>query len=309
MRKFGVSVWMAVGSLVLITSAFPQAATEHGEGQAIVTILPQKDMKAPTNILQQDVQVKVNGKKSRVTDWEPISGSNRSLELVMLIDDSVRDSLRRQFDEIAQFIQHLPANVKVALGYMVSGNAKMAGPLSTDHAEVAGKLRIPRSVGFNGNPYFSLSDLAKHWPSEDPLAQHETVLITDGVGSSGFLDPEDPYIEAAIVDSIRAGLVVHSICWVGWSRRSGSVNTDGSLMLKVTRATGGGYCCEDNGHPVSLGPCFGEIALRLQNQYRLGFHSDLKGKPAVQSIEIKVGNSAAKVYAPQRVFVAPMNGE
>jgi hypothetical protein len=288
---------MAAGSLILTATAFPQAGTEHGEGQAIVTILPPKDMKTPINIPQQDVQVKVNGKKSSITDWGPILESNRSLELVILIDDVARESLTRQLDEIILFLQHLPANVKVALGYMVSGSVDMTGPFSTDRAEVASKLR--KGIGFNGNPYFSLSDLAKHWPSKDPLAQHETVLITTGVDMTyGFLDHEDPYIKAAIADSIRAGLVVNSISWGG---------TNVGLMLMVTRATGGGYCCD--GPPRSLSPCFGEIALRLQNQYRLGFHSDLKGKPAIQSIEIEVGNPAAKVYAPQRVFVAPMKGE
>jgi len=311
-KRFGMTVCMAAAVLVLIATAFTEAATNQGEGQAIVTILPSKDLKAPANFLQQDLQLKVNGKTCSITGWVPLRESNRNLELVILIDDSIRDTLRQQFDAITLFIQNLPANVKVALGYMNSGRADLVGPLSTDHTQVADKLRIPRGFASNDGPYFCLSDLAKHWPSKDRLAERETVLITDGVDSPyGLLNPDDPHLTAAIADSVRAGLVVHSICWAGWSRRSRAIDeiSDGGLMLNVTQATGGGYCCEGNGEPVSISPCLDQISWRLQNQYRLSFHSGLRDKPEIQRLELKVGNRAAKVFAPQQVFVAPPNGK
>lgn len=199
--------------------------------------------------------------------------------------------------------------MEIALGDMASGRANLVGPLSTEHARVASKLRIPRGIASNGGPYFCLSDLAKHGPSKDRSAQREPVLITDGVDSPyGLLNPEDPNVDAVIADSVRAGLVVHSICWTGWGRRGDEIS-NGGLMLKVTRTTGGGYCCEGNGDPVSIGPCFGGIAWQLQNQDRRSFRSVLKGKPAVQLMELKVGNPRVKVRAPRRVFVAPMHGE
>jgi hypothetical protein len=107
-RKLGMSICMAAGSLVLIATAFPQATTDQGEGNAILTILPKNDMKAPVNILQHDLRFKVNGKQASITGWVPLRGSNWDLEPVILIDDSARDSLRRQFGEIALFIEHLP---------------------------------------------------------------------------------------------------------------------------------------------------------------------------------------------------------
>jgi hypothetical protein len=227
---------------------------------------------------------------------------------VILIDDSARDSLVHQFGEITLFMQRLPANVKLALGYMSFGRADLVGPLSTDHTQIASKLRIPKGVGAASSPYSCLSDLAKHWPSENRSAQREAVLITDGEGS---INPENPYFKVAIADSVRAGLVVHSICWAGWGRGSGStgVTLTGGLMLTATQMTGGSYCCEGNGEPVSLGPCLDGIAWRLQNQYRLSFHSALKGKPAIQRMDLKVDHPAGKVYAPQQVYVAPASNE
>lgn len=94
------------------------------------------------------------------------------------------------------------------------------------------------------------------------------------------------------------------------SSNSNYENYDGQgLLAKVTQATGGGNYCGSTGEPVSVSPCFDEITRRLQNQYQLSFHSQLKGKSAVQSIELKVSDPAAEVRAPQRVFVTNSSGE
>jgi hypothetical protein len=315
MKKLGMAICMAAGTLTLIAPAFPEATTDQGRGQAIVTVLPKNDREAPVDILQKDLQVKVNGKESSVTDWVPLRGPNSDLEFVVLIDGSARSSLGRQLGDIASFIQSLPANVKVAVGYMDAGRAALAGPLSTNHDHVARELRIPSGrAGSSASPYFCLSDLAKYWPSKDHSARHEVVLITDGVDNYYRpFNPEDPYVQAAITDSVRAGLVVYSIYWRGRGRMSNSNSEsfdDGqSLLAVVSQATGGVSYWEGTGEPISFSPYFDNIAWRLQNQYRLSFHSLLKGKPEVQSMKLKVGGPEAEVYAPQRVFVAHSSGE
>jgi hypothetical protein len=251
----------------------------------------------------------VNGKESSITNWVALSGPNSNLELVILIDVSARASLGLQLRDIASFIQSLPADVKVSVGYMDAGRAALAGPLSTNHAQVASGLRVPNGFpGSSGSPYFCLSDLAKHWPSTDLSARREVVLITDGVDNySVRFDPEDPYVAAAITDSVRAGLVVYAIYWRDRGRMDdfNYASFDGqSLLAIVTQATGGTSYWEGRGNPVSFKPYFDDIAWRLQNQYRLSFHSPLKGKPEVESMALKIDGPAAEVYAPQRVFVA-----
>src|ERR1700734_3475486 len=67
---------------------------------------------------------------------------------------------------------------------------------------------------YSSSPYFCLSDLAKNWPSADRSARREIIMITDGVDYYHLqYDPEDPYVQAAIDDSVRANLVVYSIYW------------------------------------------------------------------------------------------------
>ncbi len=67
--------------------------------------------------------------------------------------------------------------------------------------------------------YFCLSDLAKRWPSQDPAARREVVMVTDGVDNyQRQFDPEDPYVQAAIADSLRAHLVVYALYWKNQGR-------------------------------------------------------------------------------------------
>jgi hypothetical protein len=314
MKRLKKMMWMAAGLLVMAGPAFAETATTQGQGQAVVTVLPKANREEPVNILQQELQLKVNGKQSDVTGWVPLRGANDSLELVVLIDDGARSSIGTQIGDIASFIKSLPANVKVGVAYMQNGRAAMVGPLSTDHAAVARQLRLPNGLpGANGSPYFCLSELAQHWPTADRTSRHEVVLITDGVDNYyRRFDPDDPYVQAAIHDSARAGLVVYSIYWSGRGFGDDSMymsNAGQSLLAEVTDATGGTSYWTGTGDPVTLQPYFRDIRWRLQNQYRLSFSSGLSGKPAVRTMALKVGGPASKVSAPRQVFVSHAAGE
>jgi len=273
-----------------------------------VTVLAKQHGETPANISQQDVSIKVNGKPSIVTSWAPLRGPEARLELVILIDSSARSSLGSQFGDIEHFINGLPTNAKAGIAYMMNGQANFAGPLTADHAEVLRALHLPGgSPGSSASPYFCLSDLAKHWPSKDRGVRREVIMITDGVDNyERQLDLNDPYVQAAIDDSLRAGLVVYSIYWLnqGLADRTLYANNAGqSLLNQVTEATGGKNFWEGFGNPVSFQPFFEEIARRLENQYELGFSTHLNGKPATKSLKLKVDGIAVEVTAPKQVFV------
>lgn len=312
MKTLGMALLMAAGAATLAASASPEPA--KGQGEAVVTVLPKKNLEAPVNITAQDLQVKVNGKESSVTNWVPLRGERGDLELVVLIDSSARTSLGEQLNSIANFIQGLPPNVKAGVAYMQNGRAALASPLSADHDQVVRGLHLP--VGFagsSGGPYFCLSDLAQHWPSGDHAARHEVVMITDGVDNyDRRYDPDDPYVQTAVRDVVQAGLVVYSIYWRDRGLQDNSLYgaTDGqNLISQVTQATGGENYWIGTGDPVSFKPYFENISLRLQNQYRLSFDSGLNGKPQVENMNLKVGGPASKVYAPQQVYVTHPAGE
>lgn len=308
MNNRRIAIWMTAVALLLAAQAFSQNEKPGGQGRVVVTVLAKQHGEVAADVSQKNVSVKVNGKPSLVTSWTPLRGPEARLELVLLIDSSALSSLGSQFGDVTHFINGLQPNTKAAIAYMQNGRAVFAGPLTSDHAEVLRALHLPGGIpGSSASPYFCLTDLAKHWPSGDRRARREVVMVTDGVDNyHPELDLDDPYVLAAIADSVRAGLVVYSIYWQNqgsFSSTTYAENTGQSLLIEVTEATGGKNLWAGIGNPVSLQPYFEELARRFGNQYELGFSASLDRKPAAETLKVTVGGPSVVVTAPKQVYV------
>jgi hypothetical protein len=300
MKKIGLAALIAACALLTVVQGAALGQDGTGQGQAIVTILTKHNEVAPV-VSQQDVSGKVNGKDSSVTGWQPFKGGNDALELVLMIDSGARN-LGRQLEEIGSFIQSQGPHTRVVVAYMQNGRAVMAGPLSADHKQASAELHLP--AGPNTNPYFSISDLAQNWPSQDHRARREVVLLSDGVDPNNRrFDPDDPYVQSAIRDSVKAGLVIYTVYWR--SEAEGDVTTNGgqSLLSELSQATGGYSYWSGTGNPVSFQPFFDDVTRRFDNQYGLEFTARLEKKPTVETLKLKVEGIGLQVTAPQQVFV------
>jgi len=310
MSTLKMAVGMGATALLCVGLFGPEqglAQEKDGQGQAIVTILPKHEGQSAGNVSPQELKLKVNGKDATVGKFVALKGDS-PVEMVVLIDGSARTSLARQLDELAHFIQALPPNAKAAVAYMQNGNSVFAGQLSEDHAQVVKQLHIPNGMaGSNASPYFCLSDLAKRWPSQDRAARREVVMITDGVDEyNRRFDPDDPYVQAAMTDATRAGLVVYSIYWRDAGRADATEyanNTGQNLLQEVTQATGGKSFWEGTGNPVSLEPYLAELNKRLANQYELSFTIPFNGKAQVETMKLNFKAPGMDVSSPQQVFV------
>jgi hypothetical protein len=303
-RGLWIGVWATAAALLITAPVSAQSGDATGQGRAVITVFAKHSEMTPA-ISPQDVSAKVNGKDAGVTSWTPLRGANGGLELVVLIDGGARN-LGRQFEEIKQFIQGLRPDTKAAVGYMENGRAILASPLSADHVRVAGEIHLP--AGPSSSPYFSLSDLAQHWPSQARGVRREVVLISDGIDPNiPRFDPSDQYVASAINDSVRAGLVVYTIYWQ--NRSIGGNSNDGqSLMSEVTQATGGNGYWTGSENPVSFGPFLDDLTRRLDNQYELDFAARLDRKPTIESFKFKVTGMALEVASPQQVYVDRRTG-
>ena len=306
MKLLNVTTVLAAGAMLLAVPGFAQNEGQ-GQGQAVVTVLPAHGNEAPATLNAQDLMVKVNGKASTITNFTPLRGPDSPVELVVMIDSGARSSLGTQMGEIQNFVKSLPPNVKITLGYMENGITRLAGPLTTDHDAVLKGLRIPAGIpGGDASPYFCLSNLVGHWPSNDRSARREVVMISDGIDYyNPRFDPQDPYMQEAITDSVRNGVVIYSIYWENTGRfdRSRWGNAAGqNLLLQVTQATGGNSYWEGFGNPVSFQPYFQDIQRRLQNQYEVSFTAPVN-KPQVANLKLKVNGISGKVDAPEQVYV------
>jgi len=310
MKTKPIQIAAVAASMALLAAApaFTHAEDQPGRGQAVVTILPSGNHPAAAP-QQQQISVKVNGKSTSVTGWQPLHGDNSPVELVVLIDGSARSSLGNQMSDIQHFVQGLPANTSVSIAYMMNGRAALSGPLTTDRAEALRGLHIPAGgvPGVSASPYFCLSDLAKHWPSNNPHARRQVVMVTDGVDYYDLrYDPDDPYLQAAIADSVRAKLTVYSIYWRNIGRldnHMGPTNAGQNLLTQLTEATGGETHWQGYGNPVSLEPYLQDIERRLNNQYEVSFMAPFKDKPQVESFKFKLDAPGTRVAAPQQVLV------
>ena len=304
--KIQLAAWIAAGSLLAAPFAFAANSAQQGQASAVITVLQGQEL--PGGIPQQALQLKVDGKQSNITGWTPLRGAQSKVEVVVLIDDGARANLGLQMKDIASFIQGLPPNAKVAVAYMMNGRAAMAGPLTADRVAVVRELHLPIGgmPGINASPYFCLSDLAKNWPSRDAGARREVVMVTDGVDNYDRpYDPEDPYVQTAINDSVRARLIVYSIYWTnagGFDRTAYAANDGQNLLAQLTEATGGNSYWQGTGNPVSFQPYLADIDRRLDNQYELDFMAPVGSKPQIESLRLQL-SAPAKVDAPQQVYV------
>lgn len=308
-RFLGIAVLALAVWVCTAGSALAQQAAESGgvPVRMIVTAEPHHGSEVPV-INREDVKVMQGKVRDTVTEWVPAQGDNAALELYVLIDDESSTSLGSQLDDIRQFINAQPATAKVGVAYMQNGIARIAQDLTTDHALAAKSLRLPLGVtGADSSPYFSLSDLIKRWPASN--ARHEVVMVSDGVDRFyGTGDVEDPYLQAAIDDSVRAGVVVSAIYMPGvghfahdyWQRYWGQI-----YLSELTDKTGGeSYYIGFTGAPVSFSPFLDDLGHRLGHQYWLTFLAKPEHKSGLQYVRVstEVQNvdlvSARQVYVP-----------
>jgi hypothetical protein len=297
-----------LGLMAAVVPAFAQGSDEVS-AQAVITVLG-KNNEAVAPVQERDLKVEVNGKAANVTELVPLRGDRAGLELVILIDGSARTSLGTQMGDIERFVKQLPPTTSIGIAYMENGRAVFAQPLTADKAKALDSLHLPNgSPGSSASPYFCLSDLAKKWPSTNRDNRREVVMITDGVDPYNLrFDPDNPYLQAAITDSVRAGLVVDSIYWHDQGRYDVGAyqnNAGQSLLLLTAQATGGKSYWQGLGNPVSFAPFFDDLNRRLQNQYELGFTVKAKAKPEISSLKVKLTMPDTRLDAPQRVAIVP----
>ena len=301
----------AAGSLLtasLAMAADHKPPKQEAKASTIVTILPKGD--EPTAVTPQDLHLKVDGKPASITSFTPLHSPQSKVELMLLIDNGARTTLGTQMGEMTKFIQSQPPETKMAIAYMYGGQALVGGPLTTDRKAVLQTLHLPEHGGaaISASPYFCVSDLAQHWPSNDPQARRVVVMISDGVDYYEMrYDPEDPYVQSAMNDAVRAHILLYAIYWRSadfYDRTNYGTNDGQNLLAELTEATGGESYWQGSGNPVSFAPYFKDIDRRLENQYELNFMTTVGSKPELQSIRLDV-RARARVSTPQQVFVVP----
>lgn len=275
--------------------------------QLVITALPAQGGGAVEALTPSSLAVTQGDTQAQVVSVQPLTGETADLQLFVLLDDSSRSSaLGLHFSELRKFFEALPPTTQIAVGYMRNGTFITVEPFTSKHAAAANSLRLPLDApGINGNPYFALSSLVKHWPSTEQVTRRAVLMLTDGVDRYfGTPSIDDPYVDTAIRDAAKQEIAVYSIYLRGAGRYGrGLYTTDfaQSRLLQVAEQTGGYAYFEGLTNPVTVAPFLSDLQLRLASQYRITV-TGLQGT-GLQSINVRSVVPDIKVTAPERVYL------
>ncbi|HXB62675.1 MAG TPA: hypothetical protein VNU94_07500 [Acidobacteriaceae bacterium] len=252
-----------------------------------------------------DVQLKEAGKPALVTGLIPVEGSSKNIELAFLIDDGLRAEAGGQLNDVKTFFRALPPSVNVFVGYMQNGHVVAGTPgFTADHEAAVKALRIPMGMpGVNASPYFSLSDFVRKWPSASNGKTRMVFMVTNGVDNytgTSPLNQDSPYVNDAIRDAQKAGVLVYSLYYpdAGMGNR-GSFSGQGYLS-QMAEETGGITYYEGSFTPVSFDPFLKQFYSDMQRLYEVKF---LAPRSGLQSIKLSTDVKGIKLIAPEQVYV------
>jgi hypothetical protein len=288
-----------------ISASIPNAA--RVPAQMVITVLPGQGGTRPKSLEAGELTVLQGNTPAPVVRLQRLAGDLADMQLFVLLDDSTRSSsLGIQMPELKTFLESLPATTQVAVGYMRNGTFAMAQSFTADHQKAANVLRLPTAIpGENGSPYFALSDLGKHWPSKQPTGRRAVLMLTDGVDRYyGTADMNDPYVDAAIHDALKDGVMVYSIYLRGagfYGRSAWVTNFAQSRLSEVSQETGGYAYFQDLTDPVSISPFLKDFQDRLDNQYRVTIEAlQQKGD---QPVKVRTELHGLKIQGPTHIYV------
>jgi len=242
-----------------------------------------------------------------VTAWVPLAGPAAGMDLYFLVDDSAAD-LGSRLSELRRFIEQLPPTTAVGIAYMRNGALDLVLAPVTDHAKAAEALRQPAATASAmANPHRSLSELAncgaKCWRPDIP--RHEVVMITDGIDRFESIGYDNIFVDEAIADSQRNGIVVYSFFATGVGHTGHSpalIHWGQAYLAQVSEETGGEAYIE--AAASSYQPYLTELAEHLSNQYQVTFLA--KPAPQVEPIHFITRVPDVELIAAHGFFLKQM---
>ena len=288
-----------------ISAAIPSA--KGIPTQMVITVLPKSHESQPESLEANDLMVVRGITTSPAIRLQRLTGDLADMQLFILLDDSTRSSsLGIQLPHLKKFVESLPASTQVAVGYMRNGSFELAQAFTVDHQKAASVLRLPMSIpGENGSPYFALSDLVKHWPSKQSTDRRAVLMLTDGVDRYyGAATMNDPYVDAAIHDTLKEGVVVYSIYLRGagsYGQSAWVTNFAQSRLTEVSDETGGYAYFQGFTDPVSISPFLKDFQDRLDNQYQVTISA--APKKGVQPVKLRTELPGLKIQSPTHIYV------
>ena len=314
----------------------------HAQGavavHVVITDAALQGNAAPPRLDKSAVKVTLNKKPVQVTQLVPARGDAATLQLFLLIDDTLDTSIGNHLQELKDFVKAQPASTQVGVGYMSNATFQLAQNFTGDHNAAINAIRLPRgNFSTMDSPYLSLISLVKSWPKQN--VRREVLMVTDGIDRlhgerpavpRGISPPRQgaggapwdipnygpgvyhsmPQIsvdaDSASEISQRYNVIVYSIYGVGVGRAARSawdLQLAQGGLTKIADETGGEFFSLGLTQLVSFKPYLDRLSNYLQNQYFLEFAGIPKGKGNLQRVRIDAEIKNSELLAPDNVWV------
>jgi len=286
---------------ILLTAAL-SAQAESLSSVVITTEAPHNQQ--PALLHTEDVTVIQGKDRIRASNLVLLRGDQAALDLYILIDDGSDSRISLQYNDLRKFMTSQPASTRVAIGYLRNGTVMMGQDLTSDHERAGKALRLPIGpAGIAASPYTALSDLVKKWPQTQ--ARREVLLITSGIDLYYGPGPDNPYLQTAISDAQKAGVLVYTIYYGAdghFGHSPWAINWGQNYLAQLSEETGAEAYWQGNINPVSFAPFLDDLTTKLNDQYRLTFEPH-RGK-GLERVKITTEVKGVEIIAPSRVSVS-----
>jgi hypothetical protein len=130
-------------------------------------------------------------------------------------------------------------------------------------------------------------------------------MLTDGVDPYyGNSIVDDPYLDTAMHDALKNGVMVYSIYLrgAGLASRSGWITTMAqSRLSEVSQETGGYAYFQGISDPVAIAPFLTDFQDRLNHQYKVTIEAT--NPKGVQPVKVRTELPGIKLDAPTYIYV------
>lgn len=299
---------LSFASASALTKTSPPAQTAEPDTITVtVTAISRGDAKPP-QIPVTDVVVRQGNKDRPVIIWEPANSNDPKLDLVVMIDDSLANSVATRWDELSAFLVALPAGTRTAVAYANRGAIQMAQQPTVNHVLAAKALRNPAGlVVQDSSIYESVQALVHAWPSRE--GRRVILLVSSGYDSKfpGTVWDDWPTMQEAIQEAQCKGVVVYSIYAKPFT--PATLNPAqlecGQQALGFLSLATGGQAFYDLGfeNAPSFQPYFQKIQKSLEQQYLLTFRAEPARKAQFVLLHVSSANKSAQIRYQSSVFV------
>jgi hypothetical protein len=291
---------------LLVLRAVPAAKGKKAVGGATLPPLTQADI----------AEIKLGGKVSQITAFEPLLKGSHTLQLMVVLDSMQMLGAKGQFEDLENFLHSLPANVVIGVGWMLQGNVKVVQPFTADR-ELVYKAFIPQTreqaanpKNDNGNPYSCLKQLAYHWPDADPAKLRAALIFNDGIarsnGQSQGGDQLNPDVTNASLAMQRNGVIPFPFYWLDPVVPDPNRNEGGSLegqqnFSQLVTDSGGTALSDGMFAPGSLTPLLNKLYATLASSAVVTVAAPYPaGK--TERLDIKSSRDDIAIFGPDTVF-------